>query len=72
MGFRIMCRSIIWCMPRSMGLPPRTGSRDDNKDTTGPKFDDKKLSVNVRVERDDDVRLTPVWVMCVAPLTTNN
>ena len=34
-----------------------------------PDFDDKILSVYVRVERDDKVRLTPVWFMCVEPLT---
>ena len=35
-----------------------------------PGFDDKMLSVYVRVERDDKVRLTPAWFMCVEPLTT--
>ena len=35
-----------------------------------PGFDDKMLSVYVRVERDDKVRLPLVWFRCVEPLTT--
>ena len=35
-----------------------------------PGFDDKMLSVYVRVERADKVRLTPAWFMCAEPLTT--
>lgn len=52
-----------------MELPPREAVADDNKIRPGLLYEDT-VRTYTRVERDRNVRLTPVWVRCVEPLTT--